>query len=61
MQKQQRRPVNQTKLRHLIRGNSIEYSFQQSDKVEEAEVETKPAKFIYHRNGEWFFHEMGNP
>ena len=28
MQKQMRRPVNQTKLKHLIKGNSIEYSFQ---------------------------------
>jgi elongation factor P len=57
MQKQQRRPVNQTKLRHLIRGNVIEYSFQQSDKLNEAEIETKPAVFIYERNGEWWFHE----
>ena len=57
MQKQQRRPVNQTKLRHLIRGNTIEHSFQQADKLQEAEIETKPAVFIYERNGEWFFHE----
>ncbi|MBI5645135.1 elongation factor P [Candidatus Kaiserbacteria bacterium] len=57
MKKQQRRPVNQTKLRHIIKGNVIEYSFQQSDKLEEAEIETKPAVFIYERNGEWFFHE----
>lgn len=57
MKKQQRRPVNQTKLRHLIKGNSIEYSFQQSDKLEEAEIETQPAVFIYERNGEWFFHD----
>lgn len=57
MQKQQRRPVNQTKLRHLIRGNVIEYSFQQSDKLHEAEIEKKPAVFIYERNGEWFFHD----
>lgn len=57
MKKQQRRPVNQTKLRHLIKGNSIEYSFQQSDKLEEAEIEKKPAIYIYNRNGEWFFHD----
>ena len=57
MQKQQRRPVNQTKLRHLIRGNVIEYSFQQSDKLSEAEIVTRPAVFIYERNGEWFFHD----
>lgn len=58
MQKQQRRPVNQTKLRHLIRGNVIEYSFQQSDKLQEAEIDKRPAIFIYERNGEWFFHDI---
>ena len=58
MKKQQRRPVNQTKLRHLIKGNSIEYSFQQSDKLEEAEIEARPAVFIYERNGEWWFHDV---
>src|SRR3989344_3625854 len=57
MQKQQRRPVNQTKLRHLIKGNVIEHPFQQADKLHEAEIETRPAVFIYERNGEWFFHE----
>lgn len=59
MQKQQRRPVNQTKLRHLIRGNVIEYSFQQSDKLNEAEIDQKPAIFVFHdeRKGEWVFHE----
>ncbi len=57
MKKQQRRPVNQTKLRHIIKGNSIEYSFQQSEKLEEAEIEKRPAVFIYERNGEWFFHD----
>ena len=50
MQKQQRRPVNQTKLRHLVRGNVIEYSFQQSDKLQEAEIDSKPGIFIYERN-----------
>jgi elongation factor P len=58
MKKQQRRPVNQTKMRHIIKGNSIEYSFQQSDKLEEAEIETRLAVFIYARNGEWFFHDI---
>lgn len=60
MQKQQRRPVNQTKLRHIIRGNVIEYSFQQSDKLQEAEIESKPAMFVFHdeRKGEWVFHDI---
>src|SRR6185436_18825751 len=63
MQKQQRRPVNQTKLRNIIRGNVIEYSFQQSDKLEEAEIDSKTAMFVFHdaRKGEWIFHETGKP
>ncbi len=60
MQKQQRRPVNQTKLRHIIRGNVIEHSFQQSDKLQEAEIETKKAVFIYERGGEYFFHSASD-
>lgn len=60
MQKQQRRPVNQTKMRHLIKGNSIEHSFQQADKLQEAEIETKTAVFIYERKGEWFFHDASD-
>jgi elongation factor P len=62
MQKQQRRPVNQTKMRHLIRGNTIEHSFAQSDKLQEAEIAKKPAVFVFHdeRKGEWVFHHIGN-
>lgn len=62
MQKQQRSPVNQTKLRHLIRGNSIEYSFQQRDKMQEAEIETRAAVFVFNdtRKNEWVFHDTGN-
>ena len=59
--KQQRKPVNQVKMRNLKSGSMMEHTLHVSDKVEEAEVETKPAKFIYHRNGEWFFHESNNP
>ncbi len=60
MQKQQRRPVNQTKMRHLIKGNSIEHSFQQNDKLTEAEIVKKPAVFIFHdeRKNEWVFHDQ---
>ncbi len=57
MQKQQRSPVNQTKLRHIIRGNVIEHSFQQRDRLEAAEIEIKQAVFIYERGSEWWFHD----
>ena len=60
--KQQRKPVNQTKLRNLKTGSTTEQTFHVSDKVEEAEVETRPAVYIYNRssrtgNNEWWFHE----
>lgn len=65
--KQQRKPVNQTKLRHLITGSVKEHSFHQSDKVSEAELETKKAKYLYEKlnrqtgvNEFWFSAEL-NP
>jgi len=59
--KQQRKPVNQAKLRNLKSGSVMEHTFHVSDKVEEAEVESRNAMFVYHRNGEWVFHEAGKP
>lgn len=55
--KQQRKPVNQVKMRNLKSGSMMEHTFHVSDKAEEAEVESRPAVFVYHRNGEWVFHE----
>jgi elongation factor P len=55
--KQQRKPVNQVKLRNLKTGSMAEHTFHVSDKIEEAETETKTAVFIYARNGEYFFHD----
>lgn len=54
-QKQARRPTNQTKLKHLISGRVIEQTFQQSDKVEEADIETKEIQYLYTGKGESFF------
>lgn len=53
--KQQRKPVNQAKLRNLRTGGVLEYTFHQNDKVSEAEIESQEAKFIYERNNEWWF------
>lgn len=61
MQKQQRRPVNQTKMRHLLKGNVMEYSFQQSDKVVEADIGKKELKYLYTNRGESWFSEPKNP
>lgn len=50
--KQQRKPVNQTKLRNVRTGGALEHTFHQNDKVEEAEIEMRPAMFIYSRSDE---------
>jgi elongation factor P len=59
--KQQRKPVNATKLKNLITGRVVEVSFQVSDKVEEADIEKRPVKFIYASKGEYWFHPDGKP
>lgn len=47
LRKQQRRPVIRSILKHLKTGQTREHSFQQSDKVAEADVETKPYQFLF--------------
>lgn len=51
----QRRPVMQTKIRHLISGKVRAETFQQSDKITEADLEQLKAKFIYRTKNEFFF------
>jgi elongation factor P len=58
---QQRKPVVQTKLRNLITGKAVERSFQQSDKFEEAEITTKPVKYLYNHRNEFWFCPENNP
>lgn len=59
--KQQRKPVNQTKLRHLITGRITEQAFHVSEKVEEADLSTKQVKFLYNNRGQWWFCAIDNP
>jgi len=60
-QKQKRRPTNQTKLRHLITGRVVEQTFQQSDRAEEADIETKEIKYLYTGKGESWFCDPKKP
>lgn len=56
--KQQRKPVNATKLKNLINGRMAEVSFQSSDKVEEADMSERKALYLYRAKGEvWFCDE----
>ncbi len=59
--KQQRKPVNATKLKNLITGRVAEVSFASSDKVEEADIITRPAKYLYLAKGEVWFCDPKDP
>jgi elongation factor P len=59
--KQQRKPVNQTKLRHLITGKVTEQAFHVSEKVEEAELSSKSVKYLYTNKGERWFCDENDP
>jgi elongation factor P len=47
MRMAQRKPVMQTKLRNIISGKVIDYSFKFGEKVEEADVTREKANFLY--------------
>ena len=55
---QQRKPVNQTRLRNIITGKISETTFHQSDKVPEAEIDSREIKYLYNNRGEWWFCEI---
>ncbi len=59
--KQMRKPVNQTKLRHLITGKVTEQAFHQAEKAEEADLSTKQVKYLYTSKGEFWFCAENNP
>lgn len=65
--KQQRKPVNQTKLRNLINGSIKNHTFHSADNVEEADIERKNIKYLYKRPNrqagitEFWFCEIDNP
>lgn len=59
--KQQRKPVNITKLKNLKSGRVVEMTFHQNETVDEAELETRSVTFIYRKPGEYWFHTAGKP
>lgn len=59
--KQQRKPVNATKLKNLMTGKVTEYSFHQSEKIEEAEIDEREVKYLYNNRGEWWFTDPSDP
>lgn len=59
--KQQRKPVNITKLKSLISGRVVEQTFHQNETALEADLESKLITFIYRKPGEYWFHPVGTP
>lgn len=59
--KQQRKPVNITKLKGLKSGRSLEVTFHQNETVEEADMENRTVTFIFKKPGEYWFHTAGKP
>lgn len=55
--KQQRKPVNQLRLKNLITGKIIGKSFQQSDSAPEADIGTKAIVYLYSNKGEFWFRD----
>lgn len=44
---QQRKPVMQTKMKNLVNGKVLEYSFKAGERVEEADLERKKCDYLY--------------
>ena len=65
--KQQRKPVNQVKMKNLITGKVAENSFHQSEKVAEADISKKKVKYLFNKYNrqqnaeEYWFSEKDNP
>lgn len=58
---QQRKPQNQTKVKNLLTGRLSNMTFHASDKVEEADIDTKEVKYLYNSRGTWWFSEANDP
>lgn len=59
--KQQRKPVNITKLKNLKTGRVVENTFHVNETAEEADLENRKITFIYRRGDEFWFHNSGKP
>jgi elongation factor P len=59
--KQQRKPVNITKLKNLKTGRVIENTFHVNETADEADLENRNITFIYRKGNEYWFHTTGKP
>ncbi len=59
--KNRNKPHNQTRIKSLRTGKSIERTFHASEKVAEAEIENKNIKYLYTNRGETWFCAENDP
>lgn len=59
--KQQRKPVNITKLKSLISGRVVEQTFHQNENATEADIESREIEYIYESKGDFWFNTPGKP
>jgi elongation factor P len=55
LRKQARRPVINTIMKHLRTNQTREHTFQQSDRIEEADVQKMPHQYLYEQDGKYVF------
>ena len=61
VKKQRQKPHNTAKLKNLKSGSTIEKTFTQADKIEEAELESRELKYLYNKRDEYWFQNPDNP
>jgi len=59
--KSQGKPSNQTKIKSLLSGKTIEKTFHVSDTVEEADISNNDIKYLYQKSHEIWFCDPENP
>lgn len=59
--KQQRKPVNQTKIRSLRNGKVVEQTYHQNENAIEADIEYKQIESLYEAKGDFWFITPGKP
>lgn len=52
---QQRKPVMQTKMKHLVTGRVLEYSFKPGDRVETADLARNKVNYLYQESDQYHF------
>ena len=52
---------NNVRMKNLRTGSVVDKTFHQSDALEEAEIEKRDVKYLYHNKGEFWFCDPDNP